>query len=277
MEKTNKIIYTTKDYSMFKVLNGNRTVNPSRVMKIKKSINDVGYITNPIICNERHEVIDGQGRLQALKELGLPVEFIVEKGIGVKECISMNIYQENWKLADYIHSYASLGNQDYVFLEGFLKKYSPDVPVTTVIAVCMGTLQGAGNSSKIKDGRFKITRSLEAIDNILKYMTNYVPYLKFISDRTIFFQIVHFCCSSSLINQDRLLAAIKKYPQKIMPFSSVDECLDSIEFVYNYRHGKNKAYFKPEYHKFVMEIMSRTNSGLNKAYKANPTYRRNKR
>lgn len=48
MEKTNKIIYTTKDYSMFKVLNGNRTVNPSRVMKIKKSINDVGYITNPI-------------------------------------------------------------------------------------------------------------------------------------------------------------------------------------------------------------------------------------
>lgn len=60
------IVYRTNNYDQFKRLVGNREVNPKRVKTIKKSVEEIGYIPNPIIVNENMEVIDGQGRLQAL-------------------------------------------------------------------------------------------------------------------------------------------------------------------------------------------------------------------
>ena len=70
-EKTT-LVRQTNNYMKFQILKGNRNVSQSRVNKIIASINRVGYITNPIIVNEHMEVIDGQGRLEALKTLQLP-------------------------------------------------------------------------------------------------------------------------------------------------------------------------------------------------------------
>lgn len=97
-----KVILQTMDYSKFKKLKGNRNVDPVRVQRIIQSIKKVGYITSPLIVNEDLEVIDGQGRLEALRILGLPVEYIVHENIGIDECISMNINQINWVDRDYI-------------------------------------------------------------------------------------------------------------------------------------------------------------------------------
>ena len=106
MMDTNYKVLVTNDYDMFKRLEGNRSVTELRVKKISNSIKTVGYVMNPIIVNERFEVIDGQGRLEVLRRLELPVYYIVVNGIGRKECIAMNINQTNWSLYDYIQSYA---------------------------------------------------------------------------------------------------------------------------------------------------------------------------
>lgn len=76
-------VYLTTNYDQFRVLDGNRAVTATRVNKIKKSIQTVGYIPNPIIINENYEVIDGQGRLQACRELQEPIAFIKVPGIGI--------------------------------------------------------------------------------------------------------------------------------------------------------------------------------------------------
>ena len=78
VEESSKKIYITKDYSIFKKLTGNRSTELERITKICDSIREVGYITSPILVNENMEVIDGQGRLEAFKELGIPVEYIIE-------------------------------------------------------------------------------------------------------------------------------------------------------------------------------------------------------
>lgn len=75
-EKSNTV-FRTKKYSQFKRLDSNRTVKTGRVNKIKQSIEKVGYVQSPIIVNEKMEVIDGQGRLEALKQLQIPVDYIV--------------------------------------------------------------------------------------------------------------------------------------------------------------------------------------------------------
>ena len=97
-----KQILETKDYSKFKVLDGNRAIRDRRVDAIVQSITEVGYVTSPILVNENMEVIDGQGRLAALERLNMPVEYIVQEGIGIEECRQMNIHQSNWTDYDYV-------------------------------------------------------------------------------------------------------------------------------------------------------------------------------
>lgn len=84
-------IFRTNKYEIFKQLKGNREVSPKRISKIINSIKEVGYIINPIIVNEKMEVIDGQGRLEALRILKMPVDYIIQDGIGIKECISIKL------------------------------------------------------------------------------------------------------------------------------------------------------------------------------------------
>lgn len=107
------IVYETKDYDAFKRLDGNRDVRCEK--KIIKSIESVGYIPNPIMVNEKMEVIDGQNRLGALKELGLPVHYYVVKGATIDTARALNLGRSNWSTRDYVKSYAEQGNQSYIY------------------------------------------------------------------------------------------------------------------------------------------------------------------
>ena len=108
-------IYQTADYTKFKRLPGNRDVKNAK--KIVDSINDVGYVLSPILVNEKMEVVDGQNRLEALQKLELPVAYIMQEGIGRKECQALNINQSNWTTEQFIHSYAECGYKSYQKLE----------------------------------------------------------------------------------------------------------------------------------------------------------------
>ena len=61
---SDKVIYETTDYDMFKQLLGNR--DPRQEKAVIDSINKVGYLFDPILCNENYEIIDGQNRLEAV-------------------------------------------------------------------------------------------------------------------------------------------------------------------------------------------------------------------
>lgn len=66
--------YRTDNYAKFKRLDGNRGVQLMRVKKVMDSVKANGYIYSPLIVNERYEVVDGQARLEAFKQLGIPVD-----------------------------------------------------------------------------------------------------------------------------------------------------------------------------------------------------------
>ena len=98
-------VFATMNYDQFKYLDGNRSVKDGRVNKILNSIDEVGYIPAPIIVNEKMEIIDGQGRLEACRRRKIPISYLVIKGIGINECTAMNINQSNWTINDYIERY----------------------------------------------------------------------------------------------------------------------------------------------------------------------------
>lgn len=103
MEKIS-LVYKEEKYGKFKMLLGNRIVEQRRVDTIKKSIIENGWVMNPIVINENWEIIDGQGRFTALRELNMPIYFVVARGAGINECRALNIKQKNWTVKDYISS-----------------------------------------------------------------------------------------------------------------------------------------------------------------------------
>lgn len=72
-------VFETFDYEMFVKLEANRIVSAARLRKLIESLT-VHEISIPIICNEKMEIIDGQGRFEARKSMGRPIPYLVIPG-----------------------------------------------------------------------------------------------------------------------------------------------------------------------------------------------------
>ena len=88
-------------------------------------------IPSPILVNEFMQIIDGQGRFTALKELNRPIQYMIYKGGTVEDCRVMNNAMTNWNSGDYIASYAVGGNESYVWLEKALNDCK--MPLETIL------------------------------------------------------------------------------------------------------------------------------------------------
>lgn len=156
MRDIKKTYYVTTDYEQFKRLKGNRDIMDARRNKLINSIETIGQMDVPILVNEKMEIIDGQGRFEAFKALNLPVPYIVQEGIGLKECQRMNIGQSNWKLRDYVLSYAEIGDNSYAYLLHLWDTFNY-MPVSTVASIAKNSVEVDAKS--IKRGTFSLTEA----------------------------------------------------------------------------------------------------------------------
>lgn len=147
-------IWETHDYQAFKIMKGNRDVTAKRAKKIRDSITKNGWIMNPINVNENFEVIDGQGRLEALRTLGLPVQYFVNVGAGDAECIALNASNTGWTMNDYIKLYAENGNDDYARFKALMDEYGV-YGLNTISFAIGGTVML--NNIVVKQGKLKCT------------------------------------------------------------------------------------------------------------------------
>lgn len=246
-----KKIYTTKDYSKFKKLEGNRDVPIARVEIIKRSIENVGYVTNPIIVNEKFEVIEGQGRLQALKELELPVDYVIEDGCDIRQCVALNMRNTNWKLSDFIKSYADRGYVGYKRLCMLMEKY--DNYGITIFATAV-KLNSKFDNNQIKSGTLEISEKEynDAIDR-LDWLNEIAPYCKSCTGELAFlYQSLLLCREFNEIDIDKLKERVISQNSIMLPFSSIPDCMQSLEQIYNKnRQEKFKVYIFTEYRRWL--------------------------
>lgn len=235
-------IYVTDDYSQFKKMEGNRAVKDGRVNKIIESINKVGYILSPILVNENMEVIDGQGRLGALERLKLPVYYIVQKGIGIKECQQMNIHQSNWTNYDYICSYAIRGSVSYQRLQSLCDTYK-GLSIETVLASAMGRSSWNGiETKKLKEGKMVVTdTAYERARWELDYAQKLQHVAKTVGGRNSIFYIAVVYAYRNLDSEgrNRMETAIRQHAYDFPALNNVGDYLKHFDGYYN--EGLSKA------------------------------------
>ena len=115
-------VHTTKDYSLFKTLNGNRDVNQLHLTRLKESMKK-NHLTTIIMVNEKFEIIDGQHRFLISQELKLPINYIISKNYGLNEVQILNANMKNWTIVDYVNGYCDLGYKDYEIYREFINEY----------------------------------------------------------------------------------------------------------------------------------------------------------
>lgn len=246
-----KKINVTQDYSLFKRLEGNRGVTRNRAQKIKKSIQKVGYITSPILVNEKMEIIDGQGRFEALKDLGLPIEYIQQENLGIRECVAMNVIQSNWNLKDYILSYAEKGVQSYIYIKNIMDKYKIDN--ISIIATVTSAISRY-NTKLTQSGLLEITEeqylnALKKLDYFNELNDKYRDVKRF----RYLFQAILYCTELSCVDWEKLknrCIEVFEYG-KIPPIPAIDEAIQFIEEIYNYNNKKEHVYIYTEYRKLI--------------------------
>lgn len=240
-------ILRTTDYSIFNHLDGNRDVKEKRVQKIIGSIQAIGWIHQPIIVNEKMEIIDGQGRLEALRRLNMPVDYIIEKGATIRQSQVINGVTTTWGSEDYIKSYAENGDKSYQRLLQMMNMY--DVDVRTVLRA-MNISTNASMIQALKNGELVITN--EEFGKGLKRLPIFSAYFKAmkrfggnagIKKKVIFFLIEH----GGYPHQQIIDALTKCSPEDIR--CGTDEMLImSIEDVYNkFKREDKKIYFLIDY------------------------------
>ena len=227
-------VYYTNDLSLFKLMEGNRTPNPKHISRISKSMKHVGVLMNPIIVNSELEVVDGQHRLLAAKETNLGIYYIIADEYHIKEVHALNVNQKKWALVDFIEGYSNLGKKEYVKLKKFMNKYSILNIGTSIKFACNSD---SGNAiHRLKEGRFEFTRDWASACRFVEKLEEICKYYKE-ANRTTFVRVLIklYDEKKNEFDLDHFIDKVKKYPHMLYPIAGLDNNLELVEKLYNYR------------------------------------------
>lgn len=222
-------VQQTTDYSLFRPLSGNREVNEANVKRLRDSMKNKTLVS-PIIVNEKYEIIDGQHRYQALRELGKPVQFLQVPGYGLHEVQILNANQKNWTTKEYLESYVNLGYDDYIEFRQFFNSF--DFQFSAALAIASNT-SGNKQFDVFRSGDFAFDDvhgaydRAERITMVKKYFDGF-NHTRFVETMIGLFKHQNFEFS-------KFISKLKILPTALEMTNSVESYKRQIEDIYNYR------------------------------------------
>ena len=251
MDKIVGYVYETYDYDKFKLVEGNRELTKQRAKKIEKNVDEYGQIYNPAIVNEKYEIIDGGGRYFVFKNRKLPFYYTVKEGLGIKECQALNQGSKPWELQDFVNSYITENNYNYILLNSLLQKHSRMGNRTVLYAVSGRVQGGVGQyTDSIKKGNLKLDDSMyQYADELLNYAELFIANLpkekghkEDLLIAAMFAYTIEGLDRNRLISQYNKLGTSNDFPA----FSNVKNAMDSLSAVYN-KGAKKKFSIRTEW------------------------------
>jgi hypothetical protein len=167
-------IFITSDYSIFVLSELNRV--PGHHKRVLESIKENDYtMYQPILVNNKMEIVDGQNRFLACKNLGLPIHFIVSEDIKIFAAADINRASKNWTASDYAEHYAKRGREPYVRLLDLCAKYDQRLSIVQQFGKMSNNARS--HSDNVKSGNFQFRDDVN-IDEFLTHIEDFQKYYK---------------------------------------------------------------------------------------------------
>lgn len=235
-------ILTTTDYSIFKKYKGNRAIDHKHVYNLVESFKQ-GIMPFFIEVNSDFEVIDGQNRLEALKILNLPVNYVINTNqYNYTDIIRLNNIKKAWKIGDYANYW-----EKQIVDNSWCYEFYNEVKETfrfsdhILLAVIGGTSSTQNYSTGItkvfKNGKLQIENKNE-IYNILIELKTMFENIEIDGDRSLAFAFLRIK-KSKQFDYKHFINKIKQYKYLYEPKRNTNQYVDLLETIYNYKnHNK---------------------------------------
>lgn len=238
-DTTVNTVQVTSDYTKFQTKQGNRELNYLHLKRLISSVkeNDLLY-ANPILVNDKFEIIDGQHRFNVCKELKKPIYYIMVKGLGLNEIQILNANSKNWKMEDYVDGYCSMGMQEYCEFKKYVE--TTDLGISLLLALLCGS-DNSDNTSDLKNGKLKLTHKNRALV-ILQWLNDWSQYYDGCKRRSFVLSLVKLY-SIKGYNHDKMMQKIKYQSAKLVDSLNTKTYLALLEEIYNFKERQEKLRF----------------------------------
>lgn len=236
-------IFSTTDYNKFKLMKGNRAVDPRHVQALMKAMEKKDLLI-PIAVNSKMEVLDGQHRLEARKNLKLPVPYYwAGDDTGLRDVQALNASQKSWSNKDFCNSYIALGKKDYEIYKWFVETYQ--FPHVESIKLLMNLTndrdKGTVLTTIFKSGQFQV-RDLSGAKKMAEMMSEIAPYFSRWKHNR-FIRAVFSLLPKKNFNWKTFMQKVELNPTMLQPCSNTEQYVELIEKIYNFR-AQNKVSLK---------------------------------
>jgi len=122
----------TKNWSAMTFLKDNRDIDDGDVKRLAESIKNEGQL-QPIVLNEKWEIIEGQHRVHACQLLDIPILYVISVGATIKQTIVMNNNQKSWRNKDYLKCFSHKNHKnsaEYKKIGAFIDEYGLNFSVS---------------------------------------------------------------------------------------------------------------------------------------------------
>ena len=227
-----KKVQTSKNFKMFKFLNGNRSVDNKHLKRLEKSMSEK-KLFSPILVTKNMEILDGQHRFLVSKKLQLPLDFIVvDDSDGLQDVHTYNSMSKNWNADDYMNSYAVIGNENYIIYRDFKNKYK--LPHSQTLMILTNQISNRGDLfRKYQSGNLKIKDLDIANETAIKIVALKDFYKGY--QRSSFVLTMISLFKNDLFNFDEFLHKLKLQPTSLVDCTGLRQYKQVIEDIYNYK------------------------------------------
>lgn len=233
-------IYFTDNYSLFRIIDGNREINTAKISRIENEIlHGVDVLRYcPIIVQEKvdnnHqaylEIIDGQHRFYVAKNTLSRVWYVLVKTFDLKDIASINSNSSNWKAQDYINCYLKQKNPNYETLNEFLLKYQLPLSVTIKLLSTGNPISTGGVAVepmvKFRKGLFvtqNVNQAVEFCNDLLLFSD-----FKYYRERT-FVGAIYTIIQANKIDIKTLAEKVKQNPKQLSKEYLLKDYLEVLE------------------------------------------------
>jgi hypothetical protein len=230
----------TTDYRMFAFHEKNRPVRESsRYRKLVASMKEYGFIpAHPIHCvpngGGKMLVIDGHRRLHAASELGLPVYYVYTREARFASISPSKTSKagEPWTIQDHVNTYKD-ANPDIARLDDFCCRHK--ISVTAAVGLLAGSINSPGSNhlDAVENGTFKIL-DYDFAETVATTVDELSAINKCVRFRAFIIALGK-CLRVNGVNPSTLVERARKNPALLTRQAGVDEYIQVIEKIYNYR------------------------------------------
>ncbi len=239
-DTTVNTVMKTKDYARFKTLGGNRQLNELHLKRLLSSVMVKNLLfANPILVNEKFEIIDGQHRFAVCQDLGFPIHYLLVENLGLSEVQTLNANTKNWKLEDYIDGYCDMGLQEYCYLKSQMMKTGLGVTILLAIFSIAGT--SGSTLYGVKEGELKLLHKNRGLV-MLQWIKDWMKYYPGAERRTFVLALVQLY-NIEEYNHDKMMQKIQYQSTKLVDCTNTKTYLALLEEVYNFRERGEKLRF----------------------------------